>query len=68
MLLPSALPTAAIPSTLTHSSPSSSYSPPETTKQVAQFKNLLVVSHDIHVVKRIGVALATTAGTALAAV
>jgi len=67
MLLPSARPTASISSTSTHSSPSSAYSPPETTKQVAQFKNLLVVSHDIHVVKRIGVALATTAGTALAA-
>ena len=65
--LPSAPSITSVPSTSTHRTPSSAYSPPETTKQVAQFKNLLVVSHDSRVVKRIGVALATTAGTALAA-
>jgi len=55
------------PSTSTLSEAGPAYSPPQTTKQVVQLKNLLAVSNDIHVVKKVGVALATTAGTALAA-
>ena len=66
-LHPSGLSTTSFPSTSTGSEASSVFLPPETTKQVAQLKNLLVVSHNVHVVKNIGVALATTAGTALAA-
>ena len=64
---PSTLSSPFSPSASTLSEAGPAYSPPETTKQVVQLRNLLVVSNDIHVVKKVGVALSTTAGTALAA-
>jgi len=64
---PSTLSSLFSPSASTLSKAGPAYSPPNTTKQVVQLKNLLAVSNDIHVLKKVGVALATTAGTALAA-